>query len=79
MSFDNDGNLDKKDKIYKIKKIRFETDSEHTYQRLYDYGFYEGMPIKVIRQIAMGGPWIIQADTLYMALRADEFALLEIE
>jgi Fe2+ transport system protein FeoA len=71
--------VNKHEKIYRLKSIRFDANASDTFQRLHDFGFYEGMPIKVIRQIALGGPWVIQADTLYMALRDDEFALLEME
>lgn len=64
--------------FYTIKKISINEDV-NIHQRLLDFGFYEGMQIKIMRRLPFGGPWIIQADSLYMALRDEEFKILELE
>ena len=69
--------IGKCDKNLTLKKINYNEDTLSIYQRLFDFGFYEGMSVRIVRKILFGGPWIIQADSLYLALRDEEFALLE--
>lgn len=67
------------EKIFKIVKINSSQSESGIYQRLLDLGFYEGMSVKIIRRVAFGGPWILLADNMYLALRDDEFRMLEIQ
>lgn len=64
--------------FYTLKKFNL-NEGVNIHQRLLDFGFYEGMQIKIMRRLPLGGPWIIQADSLYMALRDEEFKILELE
>lgn len=66
------------EKNLKIIKIHSAHDSLEIHNRLLDLGFYEGMTLKVLRRISFGGPWIVQADNLYLALRDEEFKLLDL-
>lgn len=66
------------EKNLKIIKIHSTHDSQEIHNRLLDLGFYEGMTLKVLRRISFGGPWIVQADNLYLALRDEEFKLLDL-
>lgn len=57
--------------------LKVDQDSEIT-DRLYDLGFIEGMKIIVEKRIPMDGPWIVSSESLYVALRDDEFKRLEL-
>lgn len=57
--------------------IKSDQDSEIT-DRLYDLGFIEGMEVIVEKRLPMGGPWIVSSESLYVALRNDEFQRLEL-
>ena len=64
---------------YFLKKIlKSEINSELT-DRLYDLGFVEGMTLIVEKRLPLGGPWILSAGSLYVALRQEEFERLELE
>ncbi|MCK6600093.1 MAG: ferrous iron transport protein A [Bdellovibrionaceae bacterium] len=65
-------------KEYHIKKIHFNEAHGGTYARMIDLGLMEGMKIKIIRRLQQQGPWVVQADTLYLALRDEEFSMLEL-
>ena len=63
---------------YLLRTIRkSDLDSEIT-DRLYDLGFVEGMNVVVEKKLPLGGPWIVSAESLYVALRNDEFERLEL-
>ncbi len=66
------------EKNFKIMKIHSSHDNQEIHNRLLDLGFYEGMNLKILRRISFGGPWVVQADNLYLALRDEEFKLLDL-
>ncbi len=64
---------------YVLQKIKStELDSEIT-DRLYDMGFLEGMTIIVEKRLPFNGPWIVSSESLYVALRNEEFQRLELK
>jgi Fe2+ transport system protein FeoA len=66
------------EKTFKIMKIHSSLENQEIHNRLLDLGFYEGMTLKILRRISFGGPWVVQADNLYLALRDEEFKLLDL-
>lgn len=64
---------------YKIQKIlKYENNVEIT-DRLYDLGFVEGLEVVVEKRMPLGGPWIVSAPMIYVALRDEEFKRLELK
>lgn len=64
---------------YLIRRILTSGHDSEVTNRLYDLGFLAGMKIIVEKRLPFGGPWIISAESLYVALRNDEFTCLELE
>lgn len=64
---------------FKIQSFRDSAEHVNSSKRLLDIGFYSGMTFKVINQTAFNGPWIVESDSIYVALREEELACLVIE
>lgn len=63
---------------YTIKTISKSGHNSEVTDRLYDLGFIEGMSIIIEGRLPFGGAWIISSESLYVALRSEEFLRLEL-
>lgn len=66
-------------KTYLLKSIRVSDENAEITDRLYDLGFVAGMKVIVEKRLPLGGPWIVSSESLYVALRDEEFQRLEFE
>lgn len=64
---------------YLIRAITKSDQDKEITDRLYDLGFIEGMRIIVEKRLPFGGAWIVSSESIYVALRDDEFKRLELE
>ena len=63
---------------YILRKIIISDQDSEITERLYDLGFIEGMEVVVEKRLPLGGPWIVSSESLYVALRNEEFQRLEL-
>ncbi|MBL7546262.1 MAG: ferrous iron transport protein A [Bdellovibrionaceae bacterium] len=64
---------------YKVQRIIKSIQNPEISDRLYDLGFIEGLEIVVEKRLPLAGPWIVSSSMIYVALRDEEFQLLELK
>lgn len=66
-------------KPYQIQRIIKSAQNPELTDRLYDLGFVEGMEVVVEKRLPLSGPWVVSSSMIYVALRDEEFQLLELK